>query len=78
MVEMFYFVSFLNFKILFFIALIVHLLMLKLEVVRDLLVGSSQSEDRLDALINSAIYLKVFLVLLFLTFILILAFAGNT
>ncbi|XP_021805227.1 phosphoglucan, water dikinase, chloroplastic [Prunus avium] len=30
----------------------------KLEVVRDLLVGSSQSEDRLDALINSAIYLK--------------------
>lgn len=52
--------------------------MLKLEVVRDLLVGSSQSEDRLDALINSAIYLKVFLVLLFSTFILILAFAGNT
>lgn len=30
----------------------------KLEVVRDLLVGSLQSEDRLDALINSAIYLK--------------------
>lgn len=39
--------------------------MLKLEVVRDLLVGSLQSEDRLDALINSAIYLKVLLVISF-------------
>ena len=33
--------------------------MLKLEVVRELVVENSESQDRLDALIYSAIYLKV-------------------
>ena len=33
---------------------------MKLEVVRELLIESSQTEDRLEALLYSAIYLKVF------------------
>lgn len=39
--------------------------MLKLEVVRDILLESSQSEDRLDALINASIYLKVYFAISF-------------
>lgn len=33
--------------------------MVKLEVVRDILVGSVETGDRMEALIHSAIYLKV-------------------
>lgn len=51
--------------LIFYVALIVHLLMLKLEVVRDILLESSQSEDRLDALINASIYLKVYFAISF-------------
>lgn len=42
-----------------------HLLILKLEVVRDILLESSQSEERLSALINSSIYLKVYFFCIF-------------
>lgn len=41
------------------ISLYLFFLLWKLEVVRELLVGSLQSEERLEALICSAIYLKV-------------------
>lgn len=51
---------------LFFHLVLIHLLLLKLEIVRDLLLENWQSEERLDALIYSAIYLKVSIFIFFL------------
>lgn len=50
----------------FFLFFFLCLLLVKLEVVRELLMESLQSEDRLEFLLYSAIYLKVFFDTLFL------------